>query len=93
MAVFHQTIRLLCIGEVMVVLGIFIFGSHGIHTYRALKKENIILQADIGLLKQELATLHEEETLWQSYSEFYYEQLAREKLHMAYKDDVVYFTS
>lgn len=93
MAVFHQTIRLLCIGEVMVVLGIFIFGSHGIHTYRGLKKENAALQVDIGMIKQELATLHEEETLWQSYAEFYYEQLAREKLHMAYKDDVVYFTS
>lgn len=93
MTVLHQAVRLLCIGEVMVVLGIFIFGSHGIHTYRALKKDNAILQTDIVFLKQELATLREEEVLWQSYAEFYYEQLAREKLHMAYKDDIVYYTS
>jgi cell division protein FtsB len=93
MTVFHKTIRLVCISEVMIVLGIFIFGSHGIHTYRGLKKENGDLQVDIATLKQDLEKLHEEEILWQSYAEFYYEQLAREKLHMAYKDDIVYFTS
>ena len=93
MTMLHTVIRAICISEVMIVLGIFIFGSHGVKTYRSLKHENLLIQADIVLLKQELATLHEQEALWQSYAHFYYEQFAREKLHMAYKDDVIYFTS
>lgn len=93
MNVMQRIIRLLCIGEIFLVIGIFIFGSQGIHAYLTLQRENDSLKHDIITLENELGNLQEEQDLWHTHAAFYCEQQAREKLHMARNDEIIYYAS
>ncbi len=70
----------------------YYFGAHGLKEVFALKKENRIIDEQIEKVKGEITHLESEILVWQTDS-FYKEKLAREKLHMAKKDEEIYLTN
>lgn len=66
------------------------FGKHGLSMVSAIQIEQQSIALAIGKVSQEIAQLDQEINNWHKYP-FYQEKIAREELHMAGKDDEVYF--
>lgn len=67
------------------------WGNHGIINLYKRKKTNNLLAQQVADERQELQLLSERIVAWNQDS-FYKERYAREHLHMARKDEIVYIT-
>jgi cell division protein FtsB len=76
--------------EVILFLGLYLFGSRGMSSLFKISKENTELAFQINELKTEVEFLEQKVADWQS-SSFYQEKVARETLHMAKQGEEVYF--
>ncbi|HTM05681.1 MAG TPA: septum formation initiator family protein [Patescibacteria group bacterium] len=83
-------VRIFFVVCIIVCLYICIFGTHGLLKLRALEEENRRIVVLVNKHEEELCALKKLVSLWHD-SSFLKEKEAREKLHMAYKDDVVYY--
>lgn len=88
----HVWIRSFFMIEIALFSLFYYFGSHGLKEVFVLKKENRIIDKQVDLVKGDIAQLESEILTWQT-DPFYKEKLAREKLHMAKKDEEIYLTS
>jgi cell division protein FtsB len=75
--------------EVIVFVAMYCFGAVGVQAIVALYRKNRLLEQSVAIIKNEMDDLLERNTEWNEYP-FYKEKAAREKLHMAYKNDRVY---
>lgn len=82
--------RILLVVGIIIFIYICIFGVHGLLKLRILEKENKQMVEMITKHEHEINTLKDLVVLWQD-SSFLKEKEAREKLHMAHKDDIVYY--
>ncbi|RTL07056.1 septum formation initiator family protein [Candidatus Dependentiae bacterium] len=82
--------RILLVVAIMFFIYLCIFGTYGLVRLYQLGKENKKIVDLLVMHQQELNRLKEELSLWQE-SSFLKEKNAREKLHMAHKDDIVYY--
>jgi cell division protein FtsB len=80
-------IRIVLVVGVIVFIYICIFGTHGLLKLRILEEENRRIVILINKHEEELKELKALVSLWHD-SSFLKEKEAREKLHMAYKDDI-----
>ena len=83
-------VRILLVVGIIVFIYICIFGTHGLLKLRTLEEENRRIVQLVNKHEEELNELKILVSLWQD-SSFLKEKEAREKLHMAYKDDIVYY--
>lgn len=76
----------------LLFVGYYVIGGHGVYYWYSLKSANCELARDIAQQKRDIAQLMNEIDAWQRY-DFFKEQFAREQLQLAYIDDVVYLVS
>jgi cell division protein FtsB len=89
----QKILRLFFMSEIVVVSSLYLFGSHGFYSYLKISRENGCLQQEIVILEKEIENLQDEQKMWHTHPTFYCEQYAREKLHMARKNEVIYYNS
>lgn len=89
----QKMLRLFFVGEIIMVSCWYLFGSQGLFAYLKVSRENTSLQHEINILEKEIEDLQDEQKMWHTHPTFYGEQYAREKLHMARKDEVIYYNS
>jgi cell division protein FtsB len=75
--------------EIVVFSFVYLFGAQGLSTMRQLKQEDTQLQTTLVQLEQEVQTLTIHVAALKT-NPFYLEKIARENLHMARKDEVIY---
>lgn len=85
----HQIVRILLIGEVIIILFFLLLGSQGFITMRSLKNELKKIEQNIIVRELEIKNLENEYSEWES-DPFYIERYAREKLAMARDGDIIY---
>ena len=78
--------------EIALMVFLYVFGSNGLPVLRKIKKENLEIFHEIGILQHEVAQLEKKCQEWQEYS-FYKEKIAREQLQMAREGDLIYYYS
>lgn len=83
-------IRVLLIAAIIFSIYVCIFGRYGLLTLFDLKQKNIKMMALVNMHQKELGQLKQDIELWNT-SSFLKEKKAREALHMARKDDIVYY--
>jgi cell division protein FtsB len=76
--------------EVMVFIGVYLFGGNGLQYLHRLQNENHKLEHEIIVLQTQVKEIESQIAAWQA-DDFYKEKIAREKLQMAKKDDQIYF--
>lgn len=76
--------------EIILFLFFYLFGSNSLGTFFKLKQENIELKQNISEKKFTLSRYYEEINLWKTNS-FHKEKIAREKLQMKKKSEIIYF--
>jgi len=76
--------------EVVVCLGFYCFGAHGVQGLLALRKVTDQSKQELALLEAEVAGLEAELHAFNTHS-FYKEKIAREQLQMARADEKVYY--
>lgn len=91
MKIYKRTIvRLFFAIEIMVFVGVYLFGGNGVQHLRRLKDENQKLKNEVVHLQIETKLVEQQIASWQA-DDFYKEKIAREKLQMAKKGDEIYF--
>jgi len=89
--IYKRTIvRLFFTLEVIVFVGVYLFGGSGLQYLRVLRNENEKLKNEIVKLEADVKSIELQIASWQS-DDFYKEKIAREKLQMAKKGDEIYF--
>lgn len=76
--------------EIVIMLGFYFFGSHGISALKRLGKEKQQMQQQVDSCLGEINVLHKEINEWKT-SDFNREKIAREQLHMARPDELVIY--
>ena len=91
MKIYKRTIvRLFFVVEVMVFVGVYLFGGNGVQYLRRLKDENQNLKNEVLQIQAEVKVIEQQIASWKA-DDFYKEKIAREKLQMARKGDEIYF--
>lgn len=85
----QTVLRLFFAGEVVVFTWFYFCSSNGVLAVNQLKQESSAIEKQILIVTQEIEKLQTTITAWQS-NPFYKEQIAREKLHMAREEEIVY---
>jgi len=89
--IYKRTIlRLFFAIEIVIFVGVYLFGGNGLQYLTRLKSENSTLYFEILSLKKDISNLEKQIEDWQS-NDFYKEKYARERLQMAKKGEVIYF--
>jgi cell division protein FtsB len=78
--------------EAVIFMGTYLFGAQGIRVMRQLTAADHKLDQDIAAISHEIDQLNNEIVAWQS-DDFYKEKVARERLHMARKNETIYYIS
>jgi cell division protein FtsB len=78
--------------EILTIVLLYIFGSHGLPALYALQAESKTIMEDIEFLQNDIASLQIQLQEWGHYS-YFKEKIAREQLQMAHKDDMIYYIS
>ena len=76
--------------EIMVFVTVYFFGSDGVAKLSELQQENVRLESDIALLKNEIEGIELQIVQWNS-DPYYKEKIAREQLQMAREVDQISF--
>jgi len=91
MKIYKKTIlRQLFVLEILVFIGVYLFGKDGYRHIREVNAENQKLSCEILVIKNEIEAIEKEVKEWQA-SDFYREKFARERLQMAKEGDEIYF--
>lgn len=78
--------------EAIVFIGTYFFGAQGIKAQHRLLALEQQLDDEIVSLQKDIQHLEKHMVAWKT-DNFYKEKVARERLHMARKDEVVYYIS
>lgn len=78
--------------EICIFLGTYFFGAQGIKALTQLNGQHKQLVHEIAQLEDDITTLEQKISTWQTDS-FYKEKIARERLHMARKNELIYYVS
>jgi cell division protein FtsB len=78
--------------EVVLFFGNYFIADNGFPAIMAMQQENSQLLTEIGSIKNDLHMLEEKLIAWHS-CPYYQEKIAREQLHMARKDESIYYVS
>lgn len=76
--------------EVVVFIGVYLYGGNGLQNLNRLQDENVKLESEIIELKTELSSLEQAISDWKS-DDYIKEKFARENLQMAKEGDKIYF--
>ncbi len=76
--------------ELVIFVGVYFFGPNGYKHWLKLKEENNVVLQDLQTLKKEITALKKEMAVAKS-DDFYKEKVARTKLQMSKKTDVIYY--
>ena len=76
--------------ELCVIAAVCVFGPHGIRNLRLLSAENNELELRVSALREDVQKLEHTIVAWNQHP-FYKEQVAREQLQMARKDEIIYY--
>ena len=88
--IYKKTIvRLFFLIEVIIFVGVYLFGANGLQYLIRLQNENNQLKNEIVDLQKEVKIVEQEIVSWQS-DDFFKEKIAREQLQMARKGDEIY---
>lgn len=82
--------RLLFGAELIVFGYVCVYGSHGLYKLSHIKHENSYIIKNITRVQNNIERLNQTIGMWHNHS-FYKEQIAREQLHMAHSDDIIYY--
>lgn len=85
----QKTLRVLCIAELVVLIGFYFLSPHGLRAVVRMRCENNQLEQKIAVIQDAVVELDRELDEWSNDS-FYTEQYAREKLAMGRKNEEVY---
>lgn len=81
------------LGLELILFGyVLMYGSHGVQALSTIERENKGILEKIEVIEGKIAHLQQAIQEWDHYS-FYKEKIAREELHMARKDDIIYYYS
>jgi cell division protein FtsB len=83
-------LRIFFAGEIIIMILSYLGGAHGLPTLIQLQREKTALVAEITLLRTHVMSLEQEIAAWKE-RPFYYEKMAREQLHMARPDDIIFY--
>lgn len=83
-------IRMLFGAEILIFIGIYIFGAYGIKTLSHLKQETAFVEQEVANVQQEVDALQREIIAWNTHP-FYKEKIAREQLQMAREGDTIFY--
>jgi len=86
----QKLLRIFFVGEIVVFVWLYIFGSQGLHATRSLARGCHLIEQDIAQLRTQLEALKMELAAYEC-DALYKERIAREQLQMARKGEVVYF--
>jgi len=78
--------------EAIVFISTYFFGAQGIKAKYQLLASEQELDQQIHSLSNEIKALENRVVAWKS-DNFYKEKIARERLHMARKDELIFYTS
>ncbi len=87
-----MVLRKLLVVEVVIFVGYYLFGAHGLQAIKGIKRENSTLEGSIVQLQQEIASLERDIVQWDT-NLFYKEKIAREQLQLAREGDEIYYIS
>lgn len=87
-----KIMRTFLVLEVVFFFGNYLVSKNGLHAIMSLKQENEKIAHSIQETQNAIKTLEDELVLWDVYS-FYKEKVAREQLHMARKNETIYYCS
>ncbi len=76
--------------EAVIFMGTYLFGAQGIRVMRQLTAADLKLDQEIAAMSSEINQLQNDLVAWQA-DDFYKEKLARERLHMARKNEIIYY--
>jgi cell division protein FtsB len=76
--------------EVIIFSFMYLFGAQGMRVLYQLRRESVALGQEVENLSGQVSTLEKKLVAWESDS-FYKEKIARERLHMANKNDVIFY--
>jgi len=81
-----------CILAIEVLFGAWMYygGQHGVQSIHALRAKNDATEQELNRMRTELAHLEHEIAAWHTHV-YYKEKIARENLHMARRDDHVFY--
>ena len=85
-------VRILFGLEACIFLGTYFFGGQGIKALGQLNDQHRQLVQEIAQLEDDVTRLEQKITTWQT-NPFYKEKIARERLHMARKNELIYYVS
>lgn len=68
----------------------YVYGPHGIRELRHMRHENTVLEQEVAVLHGDVQALENKIVAWNVHP-FYKEQVAREQLQMARKDEIIYY--
>jgi cell division protein FtsB len=84
-----KLIRIMLACEVFIFTLLYLFGAQGLRAIWQLQQDNVKLDVQLGKATQEVDALQKEVLAWNS-DPFYKEKIARERLHMAHKEDLIF---
>lgn len=88
----RMVLRKLLVVEVVIFIGYYLFGVHGLQAIKCIKRENGMLQESIVHMQKEIAGLENDIVQWDT-NLFYKEKIAREQLQLAREGDEIYYLS
>lgn len=87
----YLMIRYVLYAEMMILGLLYVWSPHGVQPITRLMNEYQEIEEQVVNLKRDIASLDGEIARWEQ-DPFYQEQIAREQLQMARKDEVIYYT-
>ena len=86
------TLRVLFLVEMVGFSYLYFLGQDGLRTVKKLEAERDVIASRVEHMKLDIASLNRDIDVWQK-DPFYKEKCAREQLHMARRDEEIYYTS
>lgn len=77
--------------EIVIFSCLYLFGAQGIRSLGQLQNDNVKLDGELLLAQSTVKDLETEILAWKA-DPFYQEKLAREHLHMARPEEIIYYT-
>lgn len=76
--------------EIIVFFGNYLVSNNGLRAIMALQQENAQLIQEIDIIKKDVQKKEDELILWHTHP-YYREEAARRQLHMARRNELVYY--
>lgn len=76
--------------ELCMFTWVYYYGPHGMQVLHKLVNENTVLEKEVAMTRTDIKELETKIIAWNS-DPFYKEQVAREQLQMARKNEIIYY--